>query len=231
MNKLEKKRNEIEERYKEGTALQKYRSLDSPYNPLQICEINLKTLFSYFHNEMAKDGYEFYFDNVLITYISNYLSSVKGYLNRKTRIIQKKSFAKNKKDILLIVSKYWKANRHLTILDNVIQIRDKFEHEKIDGITLNITFNKEQITKALVFNGINILELFRDAYYELQKMDKEIADFVETKIKECNLWDCIMFKNSFSKRFNGNFNMILNPAPSKEELNQYDNLIESLLAD
>lgn len=67
MKKLEKKRLEIEKRYKEGTSLQKYRNLDFPHNPLQICEINLKILFNYFHNEMNKKGYEFHFDNVLIT--------------------------------------------------------------------------------------------------------------------------------------------------------------------
>jgi hypothetical protein len=36
MKKLEKKRLEIEKRYKEGTALQKYRNLDFPHNPLSI---------------------------------------------------------------------------------------------------------------------------------------------------------------------------------------------------
>ena len=228
MKKLEKKRLEIEKRYKEGTALQKYRNLDFPHNPLQICEINLKILFNYFHNEMNKKGYEFHVDNVLITYISNYLSSVKGYLNRKKNTIDKRICVDSKKDILSIISKYWKARRNETKLDAVIQIRDKFEHEKIEGISLQMTFGEDNITKYLMLDNYNLLELFRDAYNELATMDKEIKEFVESKIIECNLRDCIMFKLSFSKKYNTGFQMLLFPEPTIEEIREYDDLIDSL---
>ena len=228
MKKLEKKRIEIEKRYKEGTALQKYRNLDFPHNPLQICEINLKILFSYFHNEMNRKGYEFRFDNILVTYISNYLSSVKGYVNRKKNTIDKKDCVESKNDILAIISKYWKAGRNVTKLDNVIRIRDRFEHEKIEGITLNMVVSEDRITKSLILDNCNLLELFRDAYNDLVKMDKEIKEFVENKISECNLWDCVMFKLSFGKKYNTGFKMILNPTPTEEEIKKYDDLIESL---
>lgn len=228
MNKLEKVKKQIERRYAEGTALQKYRNLDFPHNPLQICEINLKILFSYFNNEMNKEDYEFRLDNVLVTYVSNYLSSVKGYLNRKKNTIDKKICVESKKDILSIITKYWKAGRKTTNLDTIVQIRDKFDHEKIEGLTLKININKNNITKSLVLNNLNLLGLFRDAYVDLTKMDNEIKEFVENKIKECNLWDCVMFKLSFSKKYSTGFKMILNPAPTEEEIKKYDDLIESL---
>ena len=229
MNKLEKIKNQIEERYKNGSILQKYRNLDFPNNPKEICRNNLVILHNYFDGVMSKDNYSVTLDTLVLTYTINYVNSVKGYINRKRKAIEKGVSSKYKDSILDIIAKYWHKDRNESAFDTVISIRNEFEHNSIDGIKLKITLKKDKTIKQLMLNDIDLLSLFDKSYSEIERLDNEIKNYIEKEIEKCNLWDCVMFKNAFSKRFNGTFKMIMNPEPTQEECLRYDKLIKDLM--
>ena len=178
---------------------------------------------------MSRDDYRFMLDDVLITYVLNYLSCVKGYLNRKIKRIDKNVEAENKNAILSIVSTFWHRTRKQTALDTVVEIRNKFEHEKIDGIRLEITINKDKIIKRLMYENYNLIQLFVDAYRELKILDQKIKEFVEKKISDCNLRECALFKIRFSERFKTGYRLVLEPEPTEEEISKMDEYIDDLV--
>lgn len=230
MNKLEKKRKEINMKLETFKVFQHYRNLDFPMNTLNVCGNNLSFLLNYFENTMSKPNYEIRLDTLLQTHVINYLNSVKGYVNRKKRAIEKSTKCCYKKDLLVIIEKYWHKNHsNLTSIEKVIELRDHFEHEKIDGLCLIKKYSRESTQLFLKYNEVDLLILFIDCYKELKNMNDEIENFIESRLKELNLRDCILFNEAFNRKFGIKEEYGLEPPANIDEISKYDSIIDELL--
>jgi len=228
---INKKRDEVMERLKNFQALQEYRNMDFPKNLLNVCKNNLQFYFAYFNSVICnKNDYRPKLDTVLVTYIINYLSSVKSYINRKKRSIEgKKVPGIYKNSMLSIIEKYWtKRGQKVTKIDILIEIRDKFEHECIEGISIRTEYNQDSIFKTVMIGEANINALFVDAYKELELMNEEIEKYLKVEMDKINLRDCILFMNAFNRFYNKQVYSLLFPEETEEEIEAYDNLLKEL---
>lgn len=229
MNSLEKKRKEVKNRISSFASLQKYRNLDFPMNTLFICKNNLFILTEYFNETMKKPGYQLTLDTIFETYVVNYLNSVKGYINRKVTSIDKGPKCDYKDGMTSIIRKYWHtSHKNITYIDKVIDLRNRFEHEQIDNMTLKKTYSENGIDYQLIHEDTDLLELFMNCYSELERMSKEIECFINEKIRECNLRDCVLFQQAFDRKFSIKNDDVLFPEPTKEENENYDRIIDEL---
>lgn len=204
--------------------------MDFPMNTLYICKNNLSILVDYFTKTMQKLDYQFKLDTVVQTYIINYLNSVKGYINRKLKTIDRGIKCDYKNDMKAIIRNYWHiGHKRITSVDKVIELRDYFEHEKIDNIALKITFNKESIKYNLFYKDEDLLTLFVSCFHEMESMNKEIEAFIEATLTSCNLYDATMFNNAFIKHFGKGETTLLYPEPTENEIKKYDDLIDALI--
>lgn len=216
---------------KNFSALSLCRNLDHPNNWKEVCLQNFQTYSAYFKTAIVGDiMYHPRRDYVLVANITNCLSSVKSYLNRKIKAIESKDILSNYKlDLKAILTKYWKSKRNSTSLDKLIILRDIFEHEKIPGISIKTTFGKEEKTRRLVMiNEINLNELFKDSLVELEKLDIELRDYVEEKLSELELRKNILFLNAFYRNIGKKQYSHLHPEETSQEKEHFDNLILSL---
>ncbi|MCF7931414.1 MAG: hypothetical protein K9L02_07900 [Acholeplasmataceae bacterium] len=209
------------------TYLQSIRNLDFPMNTVSICKINLDVINNYYEkNILLNKNYSPKLDMILITLITNYLSSIKAYLNRKKREIQNRRLINKDLTMLLqIFEKYRKAKRSETKLDQLITIRDQFEHEKISDIVLTITHNSKRIT----YKTIDLLELFNDSFDEISQMNKEICVYIEKEMKAINLRNCVLFMNAFNRYYGKKPYSELFPEEATYESDEYDKKILELL--
>lgn len=230
MNSLEKRKRETDERLKTFNSLQEYRNMDFPMNMLLICKNNLAILLDYFTKAMQNPNYRFKLDTIVQTYIINYLNSVKGYINRKLKTIDHGVRCDYKNDMVAIIRNYWhKGHKRITSVDKVIELRNCFEHEKIDNITFKTTFNNESIKYNLLYKDEDLLALFIACFCEMESMNKDIEAFIETTLKKCNLYDATMFNNAFIKHFEKGEAALLYPEPTENEIKKYDDLIDVLI--
>ncbi len=232
-NNLEKKRKETQKRLQHFEELSKYRNIDFPNNLTIICKNNLEELNKYFFEKIHNNiDYEIKFDYDLLTAIYNYVASLKSYLNRKKRAIETRCKSVDKAELTSIFEKYWKANRNKTILDKLITIRDRMEHDTLTtGIKLETCFYQECFERKLVVDNIDIIELSNKGYEELISLGRDIENFVEKRLTELNLRDCCLFMNAFNRFFNKPPYTQLFPEETIDEKNYYDNLIKALKND
>ena len=226
---LDKERSKVLENLKAFDLLSQCRNLDFPNNTLYICATNLEAFSLYYENVVLTDDYRIKLDYILVTHIINYLSSVKSYLNRKKRAIERTAINGNYKNgLLMIFEKYWKAKRLKTNIDKVIKLRDKFEHEKISGISLHMEMYEDRIEKTLMINETNINKLFIDSFNDLKILDQEINLYIESELRKLNLRHCCLFMNAFNRAYGKNPYIKIFPEETKEEIDHYDKLICAL---
>ena len=230
MNKLQKRRKEVLIRLEKFQNLQKCSNVDFPNNYKYLYENNLKFYHEYYTKCVLKPNYRIKLDTILVTHIINYLSSVKSYLNRKKKSIETLDIKYYKNNILKIIEKYWTPKHEiLTKIDLLINIRDEFEHSKIDSISLKSIISENEWKKIVMYKEVDLNQLFIDTCAELDRMNKEIENFIAREQEILNLRDCVLFMNAFEKRFNNGTYTIIAPEPTEEEIKQYDLEIEKLL--
>lgn len=231
-NILEKNRKAAIKRLKNFELLSKCRNMDFPNNLTYICKINLDVLKDYYENKIKNNiSYKLKFDYVLTTFVYNYLASLKSYLNRKKKDIEKRVPFENKKDILDIFEKYWKARRNKTIIDKLIIIRDRMEHDIIiSGIVLNRQYWDNYIEDRLMVDDIEIISATCNAYDEISKLNEEISAYIEKELSKLNLRENCLFLNAFNRKFNKPPFTSLIPEETDLEKQIFDEKIEILLA-
>lgn len=228
---LEKKRKQMENRCKNFEKLSKCRNMDFPDNLTHICKINLDILNIYYENKIkGKLNYKLKYDYMLSTVIYNFLASLKSYLNRKKKDIEKRVPNDNKKDIIAIFEKYWKASRKQTTIDKLIIIRDRMEHNKItSGVILNRTYREDYIEDHLMVDNIEIIPESNNAFNELKKLNEEIGIYIEQELSKLRLRESCLFLNAFNRRFNIKPFTQLIPEETDYEIKLFDEEIERLL--
>ena len=228
--KIDKEYKKTLKKMKDFENLSKCRNMDFPNNLDNICRNNLSIFMSYYNKEIKnKIDYKIKFDYMLITFIYNYLASLKSYMNRKKRYIDKNVPSEYKIEIEAIVQKYWKSNRGLTLLDKLILIRDRMEHENLtSGIVLNVSYYKDHIEQILTIDGIDIVKSFNDIMVSLIGLNKEINDYINKKLGDINLRHCALFLNAFHKKYKKKEFTNLFPEATEHEIIKYDNLIDKL---
>lgn len=230
MNKLEKRRKDVLCRLEKFKSLQKCNNIDFPNNYYYLYENNLKFYLEYCDKCVSKPNYKIKLDTIIITHILNYLSSVKSYLNRKKQSIEQLDIKYYKNDILKIIEKYWTPKHIVTTkIDLLISIRDKFEHEKINDISLQSIITPNEWKKFVMYKEIDLNKLFVEAKDELRKMNEEIENFINSEQKTLNLRDCVLFMNSFEKRFNNRTFTNIFPEPTEDEIKKYNLEIDELI--
>lgn len=216
----------IKEKIKDFTELSACRTIDFPNNLIEVCLANLNTYLNYYHKVIMDNNYKIKLDYILVTHITNYLSSVKAYLNRKRRAIEKKTFPKKYKDsILMIFVEYWKKDRDDSYIDKLIIIRNKYEHEKVSGISLKSYWYKDRVEKIVTIDNINITELFINSINELKQLDCEISAYIEIELSKIDLRHCVLFLNAFNKSKGEKKHSILLPEETEDEIKRYDEII------
>lgn len=230
MNKLDKTYREALTNAKNFGALSSCRYLDYPNNRKEIGLQNLRTYLEYYKRiVLAGHNYHPRGDYVLVANILNCLASIKSYLNRKKREIESKDIIGTyKTDLQNIFSKYWKSKRKETTLDKIIILRDRFEHEKISGISIRTTYNNDEIIKNVIIDEINFNKLLIDAFEDIEKLDNEIKQYVEEQLGNLNLRHNILLLNAFHRLFKKKQYSYLMPDETKEEKEYYDNFVLSL---
>ena len=226
--KINKYYNENLEKIKIYQKLSRCKNFDYPNNMTNICFINLKMFLLYF-NKIKKDVYyRAKNDYNLITYIYNYLASIKSYLNRKYKAIEKIFPMPYKTEIKAIFTLYWKAGRNKTTIDKLITLRNKFEHEDISGISLNRIYYKDKIIYKIKIKNYEIVSAFIKAYIELKEMKEKIETYGEDNLQSINLRQHILFINAFNKNFGKTKYCLLEPQETEQEIKFYDDLIKKL---
>lgn len=194
--KIDKEYKKTLKKMKNFENLSKCRNMDFPNNLDNICRNNLSIFMSYYNKQIKnKTDYKIKFDYTLITFIYNFLASLKSYINRKKRYIDKNVPSEYKKEIETIVQKHWKSKRKLTLLDKLILIRDRMEHENLtSGIVLNVSYYKDYIEQILTIDGIDIVKSFNDTMVTLASLNEEINDYINKELSNINLRHCDVFK-------------------------------------
>lgn len=229
-NSLDKERRIILEKLKRFEYLSNIRSIDFPMNHLSIVENNLIMINEYYREIIMGDkNYSPTLDMWLVTLIINYVSSVKSYLNRKIKKIEKQKLIKDDKDnILSIVRAHRKKDRKDTSIEKLVEIRDRFEHEEIKDISLTLTFKENGFQKKVYYKDIDLLKLFTDSFSELKDMNSEVAIYIEKTLSSLDLRYCALFMNAFNRHFNKKPYTLLDPEETSDEINTFDNLINTL---
>ena len=227
---LENKRKQMENKWKNFYQLSKCRNMDFPENLTHVCRINLDILNSYYENKInGKLNYKLKYDYMLITIIYNFLASLKSYLNRKKKDIEKRVPNNNKKDIIAIFEKHWKAGRKETNIDKLILIRDRMEHDKImSGVILNRKHWEDHIEDLLMVDNIEIIPESNNAFNELKKINEEIEKYIEQELSKLKLRESCLFLNAFNRRFNKKPFTQLFPEETDYEIKLFDKEIERL---
>ena len=230
MSKLNYEYQKAKKNVKMFGGLQKCRNLDFPQNLNYIYKQNFSLLTSYFETVMCLPSYRLKTDYTIRTLLYNFVASVKAYLNRKRKRIDSEVPSEYKNGIYAIFQKYWKSGRETTAVDKVVVIRDKFEHEKIDGFKLTRAFGEDRIETKLIYEigEMNLLKLCRNAIEELDQMNLEIDSFVAASLDKLNLRHNSLFLNAFYCRFHGKIYTQLLPEEEAWEINYYDQLINAL---
>ncbi len=205
-------------------------AFDSERNPISYLENNLVTYRSHINDVVfGNNSYNIQADTKLVTLILNYISIVKSYLNRKKRAIEKNFSYEYKDEILKIFQKYWKAKRYKTILDRLIELRDKFEHDELFGFGLRITNDKNVYKEQILIDDIDISILFYEAYIELKKMNSEIVKYINQEIDKLNLTHCLHFIYAFHREFKDSpYQGSINIIESQDEIDRYNKLVQEL---
>ncbi len=228
---LENKKKEIEKRLKNFEKLSKCRNLDFPDNLTHICKINLDLLNKYYETKInGKLEYKLKYDYALMTFIYNFLASLKSYLNRKKKDIERRVPVENKEYVLKIFERYWKARRNTTIIDRLVNIRDRMEHDKISsGFNLKRTYWQDHIEDHLIVDNLEIVVEANKALEELKKLNTEIEQYIALELSKLKLRECCLFLNAFNRRFKRKPFTQLMPEETLEEIKVFDNEIERLL--
>lgn len=228
--KIDKEYKKTLKKMKNFENLSKCRNMDFPNNLDNICRNNLSIFMSYYNKQIKnKTDYKIKFDYTLITFIYNFLASLKSYINRKKRYIDKNVPSEYKKEIETIVQKHWKSKRKLTLLDKLILIRDRMEHENLtSGIVLNVSYYKDYIEQILTIDGIDIVKSFNDSMVTLASLNEEINDYINKELSNINLRHCALFLNAFHKKYKKKEFTRLFPEATKHEIIKYENLIDKL---
>lgn len=230
MNNLNKTYRDALTNVKIFNTLSSCRYLDFPNNSKKIFLHNMQIYFDYYTKTvLAEFKYNPKGDYILVANILNCLSSIKSYLNRKKREIENKDIdGKYKMDLQNIFLKYWKSKRNDTPLDNAIILRDKFEHEKISGISIETTYNEDAIIKKILIDEIDFSKLMIDVFGDIEKLDKELKLYVEKQLNILNLRHNILLLNAFHRFFKKKPYSYLMPEETEEEKEHYDSLVLSL---
>lgn len=214
--------------------LQDCSNIDFPKNPINNCKNNLAILIEYYNNKISGNmAYRIKLDTILTTYINNYLTSVKSYLNRKKRSYENANLCtEDKRQILDIFEKYRKSGRQDTILDKIISIRDTFEHDEINNISLQVIINptNEKVTSNLMYKDTNLLGLFLRGHKELESLNGDIEEYILNEQNKINLRHCSLFMNAFHRHFDKEPLTLLFPEETEEEINKYDVIIHKLIS-
>lgn len=228
---LEKKKKEIENRLKNFDKLSKCRNMDFPDNLTHNCQINLNLLNNYYETKIKGNlEYRLKYDYLLSTFIYNFLVSLKSYLNRKKKDIEKRVPVENKQRIIDIFEKYWKAGRNQTVIDRLIIIRDRMEHDKItSGVLLKRTYWKDRIEERLLVDDVEIIVEANNSFNELKKLNKEIEEYIGQELSKLKLRKCCLFLNAFNRHFKKKPFTQLLPEETELEIMIFDNEIEKLL--
>ncbi|MDR4968773.1 MAG: hypothetical protein RG740_04080 [Acholeplasmataceae bacterium] len=227
---LDKAHKEIIKRLKRFQYLSNIRNIDFPMNHISIVENNLIMINKYYQERILIDTkYSPKLDMWLVTLIVNYLTSVKAYLNRKIKKVEKQSLIKiDKEHILSIIKNNRKKDRNETSLDRLVKIRDKFEHEEINDISLTLTFHKDKTQKTLMYQDMDLLQLFNDSFRMLKEMNHEISSYIEESLTSLDLRHCASFMNAFHRKYKENQYTELFPEETDEEIKKYDDMICNL---
>lgn len=231
MNELEKAYKEALIKAKNFRALSLCRNMDFPNNTKEIGLYNLQVYLDYYNKIVLSDfNYTPKGDYILVANILNCLTSIKSYLNRKKRDIEHRNIIGiYKNDLQNIFLKYWKGKRENTSLDKIITLRDKFEHEKISGISIQTYFFKNSVVKKIMIDNIDFNDLLVKAYKEIDNLDKEINNYIEKQLINLNLRHNILLLNAFHRYFKKKQYSYLIPDETAEEKAQYDNIILSFI--
>lgn len=228
MNELEKQYKKSQEQLKLFEQLQKGRNIDFPKNLKNFYLINYKIFKDYYCNVVCNIKYDLKTDYTLRVLIYNYIASVKSYINRKRRKIEKIIPSIYLKDVTLIILKYNKAHRKETKIDKLVAIRDVFEHDEIDNISLTKTFYSDHVDYCLKYDNLDLSILFEECNNEIEKMNDEIEKYVQSELDKLNLRYNCLFMNAFYRKFKNETYTNLFPEETKDEKEYFDELINKL---
>ena len=139
--------------------LEKCREMDFPKNLNFIYVQNFNLLVTYYETSMCSITYSIKTDYTVRTLVYNYVASIKAYLNRKRKRIDKIVPPFYKKEVQSIFEKYWKSKRTITSIDKVVGIRDVFEHEEISALAFIREMYDDKIVCVLKYKDVDFLDL------------------------------------------------------------------------
>lgn len=208
--------------------LEKCSEMDFPKNLNFIYVQNFNLLVAYYETSMCSIAYSIKTDYTVRTLVYKYVASIKAYLNRKRKRIDKIVPPLYKKEIQSIFEKYWKAGRAVTSINKVVGIRDVFEHEDISDLAFIREMYDDKIVCVLKYKDDDFLDLAQKCIEELATMNQEIEAYIESALNDLNLRDNCLFLNAFYRKYKGKAYTILSPEESEAEKMYYDKIIESL---
>lgn len=209
-------------------ALQKCRELDFPKNLNYIYLQNFSSLSYYYKALMYTLTYSIKTDYTVRTLVYNFVASVKSYLNRKRKRIDKIVPSEYKKDIQGILEKYWKSGREKTAIDKIVIIRDRFEHEEISDLSLTQEIYADKTVYTFKYKQDNFLMLAKNCVDELDAMNNEIESYINLILDSLNLRQNCLFLNAFFRKHKGRNYTLLFPEETVFEIAMYDEIIERL---
>lgn len=209
-------------------ALQKCRELDFPKNLNYIYLQNFSSLSYYYKALMCTLTYSIKTDYTVRTLVYNFVASVKSYLNRKRKRIDKIVPSEYKKDIQGILEKYWKSGREKTAIDKIVIIRDRFEHEEISDLSLTQEIYADKTVYTFKYKQDNFLMLAKNCVDELDAMNNEIESYINLILDSLNLRQNCLFLNAFFRKHKGRNYTLLFPEETVFEIAMYDEIIERL---
>ena len=209
-------------------ALQKCRELDFPKNLNYIYLQNFSSLSYYYKALMCTLTYSIKTDYTVRTLVYNFVASVKSYLNRKRKRIDKIVPSEYKKDIQGILEKYWKSGRKKTAIDKIVIIRDRFEHEEISDLSLTQEIYADKTVYTFKYKQDNFLMLAKNCVDELDAMNNEIESYINLILDSLNLRQNCLFLNAFFRKHKGRNYTLLFPEETVFEIAMYDEIIERL---
>lgn len=209
-------------------ALQKCRELDFPKNLNYIYLQNFSSLSYYYKALMCTLTYSIKTDYTVRTLVYNFVASVKSYLNRKRKRIDKIVPSEYKKDIQGILEKYWKSGREKTAIDKIVIIRDRFEHEEISDLSLTQEIYADKTVYTFKYKQDNFLVLAKNCVDELDAMNNEIESYINLILDSLNLRQNCLFLNAFFRKHKGRNYTLLFPEETVFEIAMYDEIIERL---
>lgn len=210
-------------------ALQKCCELDFPKNLNYIYLQNFNSLSYYYKTLMCTLTYSIQSDYTVRTLVYNFVASVKSYLNRKRKRIDKIVPSEYKKDIQGILEKYWKSGRKKTAIDKIVIIRDRFEHEEITDLSLVKEIYTDKIVYIFKYKQDDFLMLAKNCVDELGSMNSEIESYINLNLDSLHLRQNCLFLNAFFRKHKGKNYTLLFPEETAVEIAMYDEMVERLL--